>query len=88
MRLRISIPATAHLSVLRYFFLALAIACLGLYSYAHVERVVYQTYESREFDRTPDRSAVAFGASNDRITPVSRGGRSSRLPWLATRSSV
>jgi sortase A len=76
MRLRIILPATARLTVVRYFFLALAIACLGLYSYAYLERVLYQTYESREFDRTPDRSAAA--ASNDQITPIGRVVRASR----------
>ena len=48
------IPATACRTVVRYFFLAVAIACLGLYSYAYLERILYQTYESREFDRAPD----------------------------------
>jgi sortase A len=76
MRLRIIIPAIAHRTVVRYVFLALATACLGLYSYAYLERVLYQTYESREFDRTPDRSA-AFAASNDKITPVGRSSRNS-----------
>ncbi len=56
MRLRMIIPATAHRTVIRYFFLAVAIVCLGLYGYAYLERVLYQAYESREFDRTPDRS--------------------------------
>jgi sortase A len=65
------IPATAHRTVARYFFLALAIACLGFYSYAYLERVLYQTYESREFDRMPDRGA-AVAASYDQITPSGR----------------
>ncbi len=53
---------------LRYFFLALAIVCLGLYSYSFLERILYQSYESREFDRAPDRSAAA----NDGVTPIGR----------------
>jgi sortase A len=65
----------------RYLFLVLAVACLGLYSYAYLERVLYQTYESREFDRTADRTAAAFAASNDKITPI---GRSS---WKSVPSS-
>ena len=59
MRLRVVLPAVAHRTVVRYFFLAVAIVCLGLYGYAYLERVVYQAYESREFDRTLDRSAAA-----------------------------
>jgi sortase A len=77
------IPATAPRTVVRYFLLALAIACLGLYSYAYLERALYQTYESREFDRTPDRGAAAFVAS-DKITPIGRVGRSS---WKSVSSS-
>jgi sortase A len=64
--------------VVRYFFLALAIACLGLYGYAYLERVLYQTYESREFDRMPDRIAAAVAASNDQIAPIGRVVRASR----------
>jgi sortase A len=71
MRRRSIIPAIAHRIVVRYFFLVLAIACLGLYGYAYLERVLYQTYESREFDRMPDRGA-AVAASYDQITPSGR----------------
>jgi sortase A len=85
MRLRSIIPATAHRTVVRYFFLVLAIACLGLYSYAYLERVLYQTYESREFDRTPDRSAAAVAASNDQITPIGRVVRASRKSVSSSR---
>ncbi len=53
MRLHIIIPATAGRTVVRYSFLAVAIVCLGIYGYASLERVVYQTHESQEFDRTP-----------------------------------
>jgi len=85
MRLRIVIPATAPRTMVRYFFLALGIACLGVYSYAYLERVLYQTYESREFDRTPVRSAAAVAASNDKITSIGRVGRSSRKSVSSSR---
>ncbi len=58
MKLRIAVP-TAALAMVRYFFLVLAIGCLGLYSYSYLERVVYQAWESREFDRTLERTANA-----------------------------
>ena len=67
-----------RLTVVRYFFLALGIACLGLYGYAYLGRVIYQTYESREFDRTPDRGAAAGVAPDDKIAPAGRAPRSSR----------
>ena len=71
--------------MVRYFFLAVAIACLGLYSYAYLERVLYQTYESREFDRTPDRSAAVVAsmthhADRPRRALVRKSVSSSRLP--------
>ena len=53
MRLRVIIPAITLRTVVRYFFLALAIACFGLYGYAYLERVLYQAQESREFDEAP-----------------------------------
>jgi sortase A len=45
--------------MIRYFFLTLAIGCLGLYSYSYLERVTYQAWESRQFDRTLERTADA-----------------------------
>ncbi|MGA2589115.1 MAG: class D sortase [Bryobacteraceae bacterium] len=78
MRLRVIIPKTAPRAVARYFFLTLAIACLGVYSYAYLERALYQIYESREFDRTADRSAVAAAASSHRIAPIGDVVRASR----------
>jgi sortase A len=84
-RLRVTIPATAHRTVLRYFFLAVAIACLGLYSYTYIERVLYQTYESREFDRTADRGSVAIIPSNDKITPNGGVRRPSRTSSSLSR---
>jgi len=55
--------------VIRYFFLALAITCLGLYGYMYLERVLYQTYESRKFDQALERSAAA--ASTAQTRPMS-----------------
>jgi sortase A len=63
--------------ITRCFFLAVAIACLGVYSYSYLDRVLFQTYESREFDRTPERGASSVAHSIGRIAPA---GRSSRLP--------
>lgn len=85
MRLLITIPATAPRTVIRYAFLVVAIACLGTYSYAYLQRVLYQAYESREFDRMPDRTAAVLATSaTDKITPAGHTSRgsisSSRLP--------
>ena len=41
------------------FCLILAVVCLGLYGYAYLERVLYQSYESWSFDRAPVRTASA-----------------------------
>ncbi len=59
MRLRIVLPPAARWIMLRYFFLAVAVGCLGLYSYSYLERVMYQAWESRQFDRTLERTADA-----------------------------
>jgi sortase A len=83
-RLHIVIPATASGSAVRFFFLAVAIVCLGLYSYAYLERVAYQTYESREFDRAAERTAVAVVASPQETAPMGRAGKFS----LQSASSV
>lgn len=78
MRFRILIPAIAPRTVVRYFFLALGITCLGIYSYAWLARALYQTYEGREFDRIPHRAAAVV-AYDDEIAPIgSRAARSSR----------
>ena len=37
----------------QYVFLILATACLGVYGYAYLERMLYQSYESWAFDRDP-----------------------------------
>lgn len=59
MRLRIVLLPAARWAMLRYFFLAVAVACLGLYSYSYLERWTYQAWESRQFDRTLERAADA-----------------------------
>jgi len=81
MRLRIIIPKTAPRAVVRYFFLTLAVGCLGIYSYAYLERFLYQAYESRQFDRAADRSEVAVAVSTGRVARASRkSGSSPGLP--------
>jgi sortase A len=77
-RLRIVLSSVARRTVVRYVFLALAIVCLGLYGYSYLERVLYQTWESREFDRTLERTATAVAVSSDRIRPIGRGVPASR----------
>ncbi|MGA3024106.1 MAG: class D sortase [Bryobacteraceae bacterium] len=71
-------------------FLAFGIACLGFCGYAYLERALYQTYESREFDRTLKHSAAAVAASSDQVTPIGRVVRASRkpLPWSQSPSAV
>lgn len=88
MRLRLILPATNRWTLLRYFFLALGIPCLGFYSYASLERIVYQTYESREFDRSLDRSAAALVASTDKIAPIGRLQHSPRKSSSAPKLSA
>jgi sortase A len=56
MRIRLTTPATTTWTMGRYFFLALAIASLGIYSYASMERIVYQKCERQNFDRELKRS--------------------------------
>ena len=89
MRLRIMVAPIAPRAVVRYLFLSLGIACLGLYSYDYVERVLYQTYESREFDRTLDRGAAASMASHlpRRPSPTELIGRLS-VPRLKLSAMV
>jgi len=89
-RLRIVLTSVAHRTVVRYFFLAIAITCLGIYGNVYLERVLFQTHESREFDRTLDRSAAVVAASDHQITPSGRVVRASRkpLPWSQSPSSA
>ena len=56
----------------RYFFLVLAIACLGLYSYTYVGRVVFQTYQSWLFDRLPDHDGSTVAGPVQQPTAIGR----------------
>jgi sortase A len=76
MRVRLKLRATAPWTVARYGCLALAIACLGFYGYVTIERKIYQTYESRAFDRAPARDIAAL-AADDRTPSTGRVARSS-----------
>jgi len=90
-RLRITLPAAAHRTMARYFFLALAIACLGLYGFAYLERVLYQTWENREFDRTLQRrvaAVAAVAAATNQSRPIGRVVRTSHRPLPWSKSSV
>ncbi len=86
MRLRVIIRTTGPRTAVRYFFLAVAIVCLGIYSYAYLERVVYQTYESREFDRTAHRGAAVFVAPNVETAPTGHVVRTSRKSVPSSRA--
>ena len=77
MRLRIVLPPAARWIMVRYFFLALAISCLGLYSYSYLERVTYQAWESRQFDRTLERTADAVAFSSGETAAAGRTVRPS-----------
>jgi sortase A len=57
------------LRLVRYFVLAVAVACLGVFSGVYLERALYQSYEDREFDRTLDAGASAIAASNKMAMP-------------------
>ena len=77
-----------RLRLAQYFLLAIAIVCLGFYGYSYLERVLYQTYESREFDRTPDRMAVAVDASRIVRSPRKSVSRLQPPTTLIGRLSV
>lgn len=72
MTLRLIVPAAARQIAARYSLLAVAFACLGLYGYAYLDRVLYQAYESREFDREAERSAAADAAVTSAAAPAVR----------------
>jgi len=48
-----------HCSPSQYIFLILGTVCLGLYGYAYLERVFYQSYESWSFDHTTAQTSSA-----------------------------
>jgi len=87
MTLRVILSLKPNRSVSRYFFLILAIACLGLYSYAYFGRILYQTYQSWEFDRTQDRSTAPAVASAKGIIAVGHVVRASRKSALSKSPS-
>jgi sortase A len=74
----------------RYFFLVLAIACLGLYSYTYVARAVFQTYQSWLFDRLPDHDGSTMAGSVQQTAAVGRVDYAPRRTKhsLASLSSV
>lgn len=78
MKLRISFAhARARWTASQYLFLILAIVSLGLYGYTYTERVVYQAYESRLFDRAVGSRASASGSNPERapiagVVPAAR----------------
>jgi sortase A len=68
MKLRILIPAIAARTVVRYLLLTVGITCLAIYGYTWFVRELSQSYDSREFDRTP--KSVAVVAADGDITPI------------------
>jgi sortase A len=86
MRLHFKPPAGFLRTLVRYCFLALASVCLALYSGTYLERVLYQSYESREFDRTPHADAAVLAASIDLARPIGRVVGASRKPWPSSTS--
>jgi sortase A len=74
-------------------FLILAVICLGLYAYTYIERVVYQAYESRAFDREAGRIAGVVPAAGESMPapepafPISVIGRLS-IPRLQFSAMV
>jgi len=74
----------------RYFFLVLAIACLGLYSYTYLDRVVFQTYQSWLFNRLPDHDGSIVPGSVQQTTAIGRVDYAPTRPKhsLASLSSV
>jgi len=69
MMLRIIIAREAPRTVARGFLLGVAMVCLGLCGYDYIGRSLYQTSESREFDRT---LAVATARGTAAVMPLQR----------------
>lgn len=67
MTLRVTFPATALRIVGRYWLLCVAVVCLGLYSFAFLERALFQTYQGWIFDRTEARRGVAAAPTTDPV---------------------
>ena len=86
MRIHVVPPAGFLRAVIRYCFLALASVCLAVYSYAYLERVLYQSDASREFDRAPHGDAAVLAASIDPVSPIGRVVGASRKLWPSLKS--
>jgi len=87
MKVRISFAhARARWSVSQFLFLLLAVVSLGLYGYTYVERVVYQAYESRLFDRAAGNRAPAT-SSNPETTPIAGVVQADRKSMPAPESA-
>jgi sortase A len=93
MKLRVSFArARPPWTAIQCLFLILAIACLGLYGYTYIERVVYQAYESRLVDNAVGGVASVVPAARESAPapsafPVSVIGRLS-IPRLEFSAMV
>ncbi|SRR5579864_7706151 len=52
----------------QYVFLVLASVCLGFYSYAYLERTLYQAYEGWSFDRAATHNGAPVGQYHEATT--------------------
>jgi LPXTG-site transpeptidase (sortase) family protein len=69
MRLRLIIQPLAARTVARDCFLALGVICLGICGGDFLQRVFYQAYESRVFDRTMGDRTMSAPDANDSFLP-------------------
>jgi sortase A len=76
MKVRMIVAPIVPRTLVQYFFLAVAIVCLGLYGYQYGERALYQTYESREFDQTLESRVATVTVANHK--PAARAVLSAR----------
>lgn len=86
MILRLLIAPIAVGTVVRGFFLIAAMVCLGLFSYDYMERTLYQTSQSREFDRTLETGGAAVQPANS--GPVVLPARRPSASGLIGRLSI
>src|ERR1039458_7505850 len=92
MTLHILIRPLDFRTMARYFFLALGIGCLGIYSGVFFHRELYQAYESRQFDRTPrpdwaDGSPLQ-GTIEPSVTASARARKSARQSQALPASAI
>ncbi|MEO8370253.1 MAG: class D sortase [Candidatus Solibacter sp.] len=80
MRLHIVIARVAPRTVARGLLLSVAIVCLALYGYDYIGRSLYQTSESREFDRM---LAVSAAGSPAAVMPLQRPAPSAVIGRLS-----